>query len=149
MFKIAITLLLSLQWLLAGLPHTLCACGCSWLLPDQTRECDAEHSLVAASTACPHCRADRERGSHSPAEPVIPKHCDCDASEAFVAVTGDSAISAAANSAWRHSFSNKVIGHAGLPIVDRESISGTGAFDLRRTMLPVRALPILLGHLLL
>jgi len=150
MLKIAITLLLSLQWLLAGLPHTFCACGCSWLLPDEARGCDVERSVAAASTACPHCEADPENANHLPAGPEGPKHCDCDACHSLLAVTGDSATNAAAatNSAWRHSFSSQVLVQAGPSITDRDSIGWTAALEHRRRTLPVRAMPIFLGHLL-
>ena len=125
----------------AGVPHALCACGCSWIGRSQTRAAAGNRA-----TGCPHCCGQKTQdGDETP--PAGPKPCRCGSCDQRVAVVHRSAASGQSSSSdngWR-----VVDVPSSLPVVTAESISPRAhGPDFSSLALPVRALPILLGRLL-
>ena len=71
--------LLAAAFLLGGIPHLWCPCGCSVIAV-------GEAAVQPNSPKCPHCR--QENSSPAPRQP---KPCECDECDQVLAVLPDSA----------------------------------------------------------
>jgi len=144
MVRRLLSIALSFAMLLASLPHLLCPCGCGWL--EATASARAQEPV---HPACPHCRSSLAERSQSP-EPTPsqpPCRCDhCGPPPAVLAAsvpapalpaTGERLPPCDAEAALLLAGGAEV--HASPPLAALVEVSA----------LPVRALPILLGHLLL
>ncbi len=136
-------ILLAAVLALAGIPHALCACGCSWLGRTAT-----EAAAGNPTTGCPHCCKHRPRDDADESQPAGPQPCRCGSCELRLAVMDQTAPTAAISSSgtW-----HRLTGAAlSLPSVAADPLTPRAdAPVFYSSALPVRALPILLGHLLL
>ena len=141
--RLVLPILLAAALAMAGIPHALCACGCSSLGRSET-----EAAPGNAATSCPHCCGHEAREDGDEAPPAGPKPCRCGSCDERLAVVHRSAASGhlGLSDTWQH------VLDVALPlrVAAAEAISPRAdAFAFSSFALPVRALPILLGHLLL
>jgi hypothetical protein len=136
-------ILLAAVLALAGIPHALCACGCSWL-----GRSEANAATRNPATSCPHCSRHQTRDDADDAEPAGRKPCRCGSCELRLGVMDRTAPTADISSSG--TWHDLVDGAFWLPAVVADlSAPKADKPAFPSSALPVRALPILLGHLLL
>ena len=141
--RFVLPILLAAAVAMAGVPHALCACGCSWIGRGKS-DAAAGNSRMS----CPHCWRHQTRDDGDDAPPAGPEPCRCGSCDDRLAV----ADRCAANGTLSSPETCQRLDDASLslPFIAPEAISPRAdAPVLCTSALPVRALPILLGHLLL
>jgi len=144
MVRRLLSIALSFAMLLASLPHLLCPCGCGWL--EATASARGQEPV---QPACPHCRSSHAERSQSPESPPQPQPCRCDHCGPPAAVLA-APVPAPALSATGERLPPCDADAVLLPAGGTE-VHASPAFAALAEVstLPVRALPILLGRLLL
>ena len=136
-------ILLAAVLAMAGIPHALCACGCSW--PGRS---ESDAATRNRETSCPRCCQHQTRDEGDEAPPAGPKPCRCGSCDERLALVHQSAASGHLSSSdtWQ-----RVVDVAlSLPGGAAEAISPRADHPASISFaLPVRALPVLLGRLLL
>jgi hypothetical protein len=136
-------ILLAAVLAISGVPHALCACGCSWIGRSRS-----DTARGARPAGCPHCGGHQTQDDGEEVPPGGPQPCDCGSCDVRVAVVPRSAASSAL--AWSDTWQRVIDVPLSLPAVAVAPISPRArAPAFPPFALPVRALPILLGHLLL
>jgi len=140
--RFVVSILLAIVLVPAGIPHGWCACGCS---PLGRRA--SEEAAATPAAGCPHCCGDPSPSDSDDSRPGAPEPCKCGACYEKPALISPT-VSGHANGAGPQ---QKLVdlpvclpSVIAAPSVSRDSVPGSFALAL-----PVRALPILLGHLLL
>jgi hypothetical protein len=140
--RTVVSLLLAIVIPPAGVPHALCTCGCA-----DGGQAEAGRSEGGGTTGCPLCcgRAPRDESNDSP--PVAPEPCKCGSCDQRAALTTHPVVAGGGGSPGLGNVPADFDGW--LPAVTPQASPSVAASPAAQSFaLPVRALPVLLGHLL-
>ena len=143
--RLVVSILLAIVLVPAGIPHGLCACGCSPL--GRRSSAEAAATPVEPDAGCPHCGGAPSPNDRDGSPPGAPKPCQCGACLEKPALTTSPTASghAIGSGPEQKLVELPVCRPSVVAAPSPSSYSVPGSFALA---LPVRALPILLGHLL-
>jgi len=142
--RLVVSILLAIVLVPAGIPHGWCACGCSPL----GRRASAEAAATPAEpdAGCPHCGGAPSPSDSDDSRPGAPEPCKCGACYEKPALISPTVSGQASGTGPQQKLVDLPFC---LPsVVSAASSSRDSKPESYALALPVRALPLLLGHLL-
>ncbi len=141
--RTVISILLAIVMAPAGVPHALCTCGCA-----DGGQAEAGRSEAGPTTGCPLCCGQAPQDESDDSPPVAPDPCKCGSCDQRAALTTSPVVAGGAGSSGSGNVPADFV--AWLPAVTPPSCPSVAASPAAHSFaLLVRALPVLLGHLLL